>query len=305
MKTQSLSYPHEIPAMIDLALMSSQSTFHIFDLPYRLSSWALDSSMNAQLWYEGDQLIAWVILQTPFWSLDYVIHPQYEDICLPNILTWADQQAQLLLNSSYGRPVWYTQVFSDQINRIAHLESAGYRSQANVGEDSWSKVLMHRSNQPLEKKHLPKAGFTVRPLSGENEVTAYVQLHQTVFGTTNMQAAWRSRTLKQSNYTPDLDIVVQAPDGTLAAFCIGWIMQDKEGNIHGQIEPLGCHPKFRHFALGRVALCEVVDRMIHRGVHSIWVETDNYRDTAFRLYQSTGFAVNKQVLVFSKEVVTL
>ena len=301
MKTKVLNFPDDIQPMIDLALLSRQNNFHIYDLPYRLSSWAVDSADNGQLWFENDQLVAWAILQTPFWSLDFVIHPAYENDLLPIILEWADQQATIILDSPFGRPSWYIHVFNDQFNRISVLEQVGYQSQSNVGEDSWSKVLMRRSKQALEKKHLPKPGFVVRPLAGEQEVQAYVHLHQTVFGSKNMREDWRSRILQQPQYQPNLDIVVQASDGNLAAFCIGWIMEDFEGNLQGQIEPLGCHPIYRHFALGRVALCEVMDRLIQMGAQSIWVETDNYRDTAFRLYQSMGFEVEKQVLVFRKD----
>ena len=261
----------------------------------------MDSVENGQLWFYDDQLVAWAELQTPFWSLDFVIHPSYEEDLLPIILEWADQKAQIVLDSPFGRPSWYIHVFNDQFDRIAALEKAGYQSQSNVGEDSWSKVLMRRSNQALEKKHIPKPGFVVRSLAGESEVSAYVKLHQVVFGSKNMQETWRFSILQQPQYNPNLDIVVQAPDGNLAAFCIGWIMQDLDGKLHGQIEPLGCHPKYRQFALGRIALCEVMDRLIQMGVQSIWVETDNYRDTAFRLYQSLGFEVEKQVLVFRKD----
>ena len=288
MKTRVLNFPDDIQSMIDLALLSRQNNFHLYDLPYRLSSWAMDSAENGQLWFCNDQLAAWAILQTPFWSLDYVIHPAYEEVLFPVILNWADHQANLLSGTPYHRPSWYTQVFSDQLNRIKVLEQTGYQSQSNLGEDSWSKVLMQRSNQALEKKHLPKPGFVVRPLAGEQEVQAYVHLHQTVFGSKNMCVAWRTRILQQPKYNPDLDIVVQAPDGNLAAFCIGWIMEDIKGNLQGQIEPLGCHPNYRHFALGRVALCEVMDRLIQRGVQSIWVETDNYRDTAFQIVPIPG-----------------
>lgn len=207
----------------------------------------------------------------------------------------------MLSGTPYNRPSWYVQVFYDQLNRIMALEQSGYQSQADMGEDSWSKVLMRRSSVPLEKKHLPKPGFIVRPLAGESEVSAYVKLHQTVFGSKNMQETWRFRILQQPHYRPNLDIVVQAPGGNLAAFCIGWIMEDIKGNLQGQIEPLGCHPNYRQFALGRVALCEVMDRLLQIGAQSIWVETDNYRDTAFRLYQSLGFEVEKQVMVFRKD----
>ncbi len=107
--------------------------------------------------------------------------------------------------------------------------------------------------------------------------------------------------LNLPEYQPDLDIVVEAPDGSLAAFCIGWMIKDNHGELHGQIEPLGCHPNFHQLALGRVALCEVLDRLLNKGVKSIWVETDNYRNTAFRLYRTFDFDVVREVFIFRKD----
>jgi ribosomal protein S18 acetylase RimI-like enzyme len=105
----------------------------------------------------------------------------------------------------------------------------------------------------------------------------------------------RQRCLRY-HYRPDLDVVVAAPDGRLAAFCIGWLQ-----GTDGQIEPLGCHADFRRYALGRVALAEVLRRLHTAGAERIYVETDNYRDTAFRLYESMGFNVIREVLVYRKD----
>jgi ribosomal protein S18 acetylase RimI-like enzyme len=64
---------------------------------------------------------------------------------------------------------------------------------------------------------------------------------------------------------------------------------------------LGCHKDFRQYALGRVALAEGLRRLQALGARNIFVETDNYRNTAFRLYQSFGFEVLQDVLVYRKD----
>jgi ribosomal protein S18 acetylase RimI-like enzyme len=50
-----------------------------------------------------------------------------------------------------------------------------------------------------------------------------------------------------------------------------------------------------------VALCETLRRLQQHGAESIFVETDNYRNTAFRLYESVGFEVIRDVLVYHKD----
>ena len=61
------------------------------------------------------------------------------------------------------------------------------------------------------------------------------------------------------------------------------------------------HPDFRHLGLGRAILQEGLRRLYAQGVQEVFVETDNYRDAAFALYESVGFRVVREVLVFRKD----
>lgn len=272
---------------------------HVFDLPYRLSSWALDDPNNVALWFdEYQQLVGWAVLQAPFWTIDYVFHPTVEAQLHPEILAWADRRARAALGTAFARPAWFVNVFEEQADRRHTLEAAGFHCQADVGENSWSKVLMQRSTQTPAKRYAPPSGFTVRPLDGEVEVEAYVQLHQSVFESRNMTGDWRARLLKHPAYRRDLDLVVVTPDGQLVAFCICWF---DETSRNGQVEPLGCHKEFRQYALGRVALSEGLQCLQALGVKNIFVETDNDLNTAFRLYESFDFQVLKNVRVYRKD----
>jgi len=285
--------------MSALARQFPADNLHAIDLPYRFSSWALDDPDNVSLWFDDDQqLVAWAVLQTPFWEIDYVCHPKAELDLHQEILAWADQRAQIIINTTYGHPAWFINVFSGQANRIHDLEQAGFKCQSYVGADSLSKVLMRRSVQTAVKIYKPPAGFIVRSLAGTNEVKDYVELHQSVFETKNMTVDWRMRTLQHPDYKPDLDIVVESPDGSLGAFCVCWL---DEHSQDGRVEPLGCHKDFRRYALGRVALSEGLHRLQSLGTRNILVETDNFRNTAFKLYESFDFKVIQEVLVYRKD----
>lgn len=301
MKTTQRNYDSDADKtlMIDLARRFSTENLHVVDLPYRLSSWGLDDPANTRLWFnDRGQLIAWAFLNAPFWTVDYCLYPAVQDELLPEVLEWANSRIKAVQDSPFGHTCWFMMAFSSQTGRIKTLEAAGFAGQADVGEDSWTKVLMCRPRDLPVKRYESPTGFTIRPLAGQAEVPAYVELHQTVFGTRNMTTEWRCRTLRQPAYRPDLDIVIAAPDGRLGAFCIGWM--DAETRC-GHVEPLGCHKDFRHYALGRTALCEVLYRLQSAGCKQIYVETDNYRDTAFRLYESVGFEVLQDVIVFRKD----
>jgi ribosomal protein S18 acetylase RimI-like enzyme len=138
----------------------------------------------------------------------------------------------------------------------------------------------------------------MRPLIGQSEVPVYVDLHQEVFGTRNMNPPWRSRTLKQAGYESELDILVFDPLDRAVAFCIGWL--DRR-TARGQIEPLGCLPEYRRFALGRTALSEVLRRLQSMGAREVFVETDADRNTAMSLYEHMGFKPIQEVHEFRKD----
>ncbi|MBI5352047.1 MAG: GNAT family N-acetyltransferase [Chloroflexi bacterium] len=296
------SYEQDKVLMSALAYQFPESNLHVVDLPYRFSSWAFDDPENIRLWFDEDQhLVAWSVLQSPFWTIDYVCHPEVESKLHEEILSWADQRARSVTNTVYGRPAWFVMAFSGQVDRIRDLENAGFKCQLDVGENSWSKVLMRRSSQTPVKNYEPNKGFIVRSLAGEKEVKDYVELHQSVFESKNMTVDWRARTLQHPDYKPELDIVVESPEGRLVAFCICWF---NEGLREGHVEPLGSHQDFRRDGLGRVALSEGLRRLQSLGVQNIFVETDNYRDAAFQLYESFDFQVIQNVHVYRKDFET-
>lgn len=273
---------------------------HVVDLPYRSSSWAFDNPENVGLWTTpGGQLLAWVVMQTPFWTIDYACHPDADRDLRRQIWIWADGRAHALLDTRFGHPMWFVNVLADQRDHIRDLEEAGFASQADVAEDSWSKVLMRRvTGAPVDEYALP-AGFTIRPLAGEAEVEAYVALHRAVFESKSMTVDWRARILRRPEYTPDLDLVAVVPDGRLAGFCICWL--DRSLIVSGQIEPLGVGAEWRALGLGRALLSEGLRRLILGGAEQIYVETDSYRGAALELYESCGFQIVRDVLVYRKE----
>jgi mycothiol synthase len=289
-------------AMMALAHVRPTDNLHVVDLPYRLSSWALDDPDNIGLWVNTTgRLLAWAVMQTPFWTIDYVYHPDAPANLHREILAWADHRARRVLDTPSGRPCWFVMTFASQTGRIHDLEEAGFVSQANVGEDSWSKVLMQRPARiPVAESALPP-GFVIRPLAGVVEVQAYVQLHRAVFESKNMTAEWRARTARCPEYRPDLDLVAVAPDGRLLAFCICWLDRNCEGNPSGQIEPLGVHQDFRQLGLGRAILSEGLRRLYPCGAERVYVETDKYRNAALELCEAVGFHLMRDVLVYRKD----
>jgi mycothiol synthase len=293
--------PESQQQVLRLVHNSPRAHVHVVDLPYRLSSWAWSSPPQTQRWVASDgELHAWACLQTPFWSLDFVVHPDAAPTLTGEVLAWADAQALAMLSTEYGRPMWFAFAFSDQLKIIADLEAAGYEARAE-GADAWSMVLMRNTAaRPVASTQLPP-GFTLRTLRGQSEVGAYVDLHRRVFNSDSMTEAWRAAVLRQPAYDGDLDLVIADPDGELAAFCIGWTGPTGwDSQPSGQIEPLGVADRYRGQGLGRAIAHECVRRMYAKGAHDVYVETDLDRNAALALYESVGFQVERSILVFRK-----
>jgi ribosomal protein S18 acetylase RimI-like enzyme len=215
--------------------------------------------------------------------------------------TWADQRVLELLDTPYRRPAWFATVFADQEETLLNLEQRGFASQADVGQDSWSKAMLRRSVDLAKPEGSLPSNFSIRPLAGASEVEAYVELHRAVFESRNMTVEWRNRTLRQTEHIPDLDLVAVALDGRLAAFYVGWLWRDNSGETSGQIEPMGVHGDYRNWGLGRAMLSINLRGMQLHGAMQVFVETDNYRSPALALYEMVGFQVFREILDYQKD----
>ena len=288
------------PAMCALARECAASSLHWLDFPYRASSGSF-AQPGATLLFEDEtgRLQAWASFQTPFWMVD--LYARAESL-LPDILAQLDAGARALLHTPLGHPAWFIGAFEGDAQRIAHLERAGYTCVSFLPEDAWLKVwLARRLPAELDAPTLPD-GFELRSLAGAAEVHAYVDLHRAAFGTNNMTQDWRAATLAHPAYRPELDLVVQAPDGRLAGFCIGWLERGLDGGMCGQVEPIGVHADFRRLGLGRALLAETFRRMATLGASEVYVECDGYPDGPDYLnYLASGFALRRKFAVYRKD----
>lgn len=291
----------DLELMQALAHCAPEQHLHLIDLPYRLSSWALDRAENLRLWRGADgQLLAWAVLQAPFWAIDVALHPAADAALYSEALTWAVARARALADDpDYGRPCWFVSVPAEQSERRAALEAQGFADQAQVPVDPWSKVLLTRpARGPVWERSLPP-GYRLRALGGRAEAGAYVALHRAVFQSTSMTVGWRERTLARAQYRPELDLVIEAPDGSLAGFCIGWFDPAGFGGLpSGQIEPLGVAAGQRGLGLGRGLLEACCARLADAGAEHIYVETDRQREAALGVYGAAGFRILHDVCVY-------
>ena len=87
-------------------------------------------------------------------------------------------------------------------------------------------------------------------------------------------------------YDRDLHLVVEAPDGRLAAECIVWL--DAVNRI-GIFEPVRTHPAFYRRGLGKLMLAEGLRRMSEHGATLAKVAHERDNPASKRLYETLGF----------------
>jgi ribosomal protein S18 acetylase RimI-like enzyme len=269
-----------LPLIADLIYQHGRD--HVTDAPYRLSSWSLNYPENVALWEdESGRLIAYAAIQEPFLTLDYAIHTDAGPLNLEaQIVQWAVERCPAVAQRQQRSFPLYVWVNGNEDERIPLLKSFGFV------EDEWQKISFFRPLQETIAAPQPPAGFTIRPLNGPAEVEAYVELHRAAFETRNMTVEWRQRTLQMAQYVPDIDLVAEAPDGRLAAFCVCWLRPDRQV---GEIEPLGVHPDFQRLGLGRAIALEALHRLKAHNAVNAHVTTDGERDPARQLYEAVGF----------------
>lgn len=138
---------------------------------------------------------------------------------------------------------------------------------------------------PREPSGLP-AGYRMRALEGAHEFAARVEVHRRAFPTSRLTAARYERMLEVPHYALEDDVVVVAPDGTLAAYAMAW--WDPVGLV-GEFEPVGTHPDHQRRGLARALVADGTRRLFERGARVVQVYSDLTSGPAEALYPAVGF----------------
>lgn len=106
------------------------------------------------------------------------------------------------------------------------------------------------------------------------------------FAPSQMTDAKHRAVMASPTYRPELDLIIEAPDGSVAAYCIVWL---DEANKHGVFEPVGCQSAHRQRGLAKVVTYEGMRSVRTMGVASASVLSDPSEVAANRLCASVRF----------------
>jgi ribosomal protein S18 acetylase RimI-like enzyme len=293
----------DLPAVLALADYSPLGLPHLADWPYRFASWALDQPENAQVWLDDlGRLLGWAVLQTPFWAMDCIMHPDAPSWLYREMLAWAMTRAQALTAAGAGRPMWFVSIAASCSEQRRELEALGFVDVSDDEKDPWSKVLFALPEGCTVTPVALPSGMAIRSLRVPEEVDAYVALHRAVFESDSMRRGWRERTTQMPGYRNALDLVLVSEPGELCGFCVAWLRERATGTTVGQIEPLGIGAPYRGRRLSQALLAEAVRRLREQGAGQVVVETDRQREAAMAAYAAMGFAEAHEVRVYRHDV---
>ncbi|MGA7935158.1 MAG: GNAT family N-acetyltransferase [Kovacikia sp.] len=256
-----------------------------------------DLDRDLQLWVNAQgQLIGYGSLRMPPADetqdgfLGLKVHPEVRNQGIEEqILAWVEGRLREKSQASCLPVNLRAGARKCQTDRITFLEAHGFSIVRYFYQ------MSHPLATEIPAPQIP-SGYCVQPLQ-PNQVTAWVEMfNQSFIDHWNfhpLTVEQRQYWMTDPDYEPDLDLVALAPDGTFAAFCLGYIYRQdnrRTGRNEGWIADLGTRRGFRQQGLGRAMLLTGLQRLKAKGVDTalLGVDADN-PSGALRLYESVGF----------------
>jgi mycothiol synthase len=243
---------------------------------------------SVPLWFVEDALAGFI------WpggsNADMLVHPAHRQI-EDAMLDWAE--ANLAAAEDDSPPQVTTWSMTQDAGRVARLEACGYQRMETC-------MIYHTADLrgAIPAPILPP-GFTIRTFAGETEMGARVEVHRSAFHPSRMTVEKHRRVMASPTYRQELDLVVVAPGGMLAAYCIVWF---DEVNRFGIFEPVGAHQEFRRLGLAKAVLRHGQRLLQEVGAETAHVCAAGDNAASGALYPAAGFAVTDRIYQWRKVI---
>lgn len=283
----------------------------VAELEMQLEQPFFDKSKDVRLW-EDDRgnLVGFgqISMPEPKQEIDgflyFYVHPKAQQKKLENtIIRWSEQRMREVRKQT-RLPVKLRSTSRDDLtNRMAVLEEHQFTV------DRAFLTMVRRLDDAFPTARLPD-GFSLRPLAGEQEITAWVECFNQSFidhwNHHDLTDTTVDYWLNSPNYRGELNLVIVAPDGKIAAFCYASIYPEENlrtGKKEGWINWLGTSRNFRKMGLGKAVLLAGMQALKTAGMDRVKLAVDAQSLTgATRLYESVGFEPVQTWLYYVKPV---
>ena len=208
------------------------------------------------------------------------VHPDYRSL-EGEMLAWAE--ANLIQTDEVGQRWLHVWAFGDDAIRNELLRKRGYT------QDESHEVLRRRDmTMPISGVVLPN-GYVVRSMRRDAaDRQGMGDLLNAAFGRTFHSAGEYETFQTAPFYDPEYDIVVEAPDGQLAANAGFMVHPDIS---FAMLEPVCTHPAHHGMGLASAAITEGLRRIQALHIQAAYVNGWYSNPVSNHLYQKLGFEV--------------
>jgi len=262
---------------------------HIGDLAWWVSMHVgREREWKRRLWLEGDRCVAWGWLDRPA-SLDYEVHRDYRGVELhEEVLDWLESEA--------GDGTLQAWVMDGDDVSLELLTRRGFRQPDPY---KWYAYHVQELDGPIAQPSIPD-GFTLRTVNGDGDLRERVEVHRAAWDPSRVTEESYRNVMRTWPYRPDLDCVLEAPDGAFVSYVLCWY---DEVNRVGEFEPVGTHAGFRRRGFGAAVCTYALQRLREEGAQKAIVYAGGRDEDlqARALYESLGFRRHTRMTELRKE----
>jgi ribosomal protein S18 acetylase RimI-like enzyme len=256
-----------------------------------------DWPSRVRVWERDGGLIAWGWFNPPGgldWFVGDGLRADEERMVRTEILEWLADRARAV------RPAEAADAGDgDGPIELETWAGEGWSEEPILRERGWrpTETTLSQYVQPLDVELDPPRvpdGYSLRHLRGPAEFAARVEAHRAAFAPSKLTVEKYALLPGLAHYRVEHDLVVEAADGSIAAFAICWL--DRDGSI-GEFEPVGTHPDHQRRGLGRAIMRGGLRLMREAGLRDAVVFSLAANTASETLYRSAGFervAVHRQ-----------
>jgi ribosomal protein S18 acetylase RimI-like enzyme len=271
--------PHDLRAMQRLALEVWRLDPTLSQATVGELAWSTrqhvgrEPEWKRRLWLEGSEVVAWAWISVPS-TLKWQVHPA-QPALIDDVLDWFEVEAD--------EGQLETSVRTDDDRALEALRRRGYVEDPDA---PWF-LLNVRDLDEIEEPRLPR-GYRLTTMQEAANVSARVAVHRAAWFPSRVTEESYENVRRTWPYREDLDCIVQAPDGSFAAYALAWLDVD---NSVGEFEPVGTHPDHRRCGLARAVSLFGLQRLRALGATKAIVLSrgDAKYPIPKLLYESVGF----------------
>lgn len=276
------------------ATLEGVGLIHPGDFPHRMYNGerAHDPAEIAHLWEDPHgELLAWTLVQPRAEGFDYMVRDDYRNHALESeVIEWGKAKTiDFYKRLNMDEDTVGIDVRETDSQRIQLLEKHGFTS-----GDPLYNVTMRSLSDPIPELNLPE-GFTVRSTEGLHEAEKLQRVHAASFDSEWTTEAYE-KVMQSPGYDAERELVVVAPDGRFAAFCVTWF---DDLNKTGLFEPVGTHYDFRRMGLATHLMYEGMRRMKAIGLEMAIVAHEVDNEASTNLYASLGFKLKHRSIDYT------